>query len=50
MAEILKNTGVKLLSMVDDHYELQSNVFYQLFCIVGYSDFLFIDFPNSFIY
>ena len=31
MSEILQNTGAKLWSLVDDHDELQSNVFDQLF-------------------
>ena len=43
MAEILKNTGAKLWSMVDDHDELQSNVFDQLFGTGGKSDIRLID-------
>ena len=43
MAEILQNTGAKLWSMVDDHDELQSNVFDQLFGTGGKSDIRLID-------
>lgn len=43
MAEILKNTGAKLWSLVDDHDELQSNVFDQLFGTGGKSDIRLID-------
>ena len=43
MSEILKNTGAKLWSMVDDHDELQSNVFDQLFGTGGKSDIRLID-------
>ena len=43
MAEILKNTGAKLWSMVDDHDELQYNVFDQLFGTGGKSDIRLID-------
>ena len=43
MAEILKNTGAKLWSMVDDHDELQTNVFDQLFGTGGKSDIRLID-------
>ena len=43
MAEILKNTGAKLWSIVDDHDELQSNVFDQLFGTGGKSDIRLID-------
>ena len=31
MSEILQNTGAKLWSLVEDHDELQTNVFDQLF-------------------
>ena len=43
MAEILQNTGAKLWSLVDDHDELQSNVFDQLFGTGGKSDIRLID-------
>ena len=43
MSEILQNTGAKLWSMVDDHDELQSNVFDQLFGTGGKSDIRLID-------
>ena len=43
MPEILQNTGAKLWSMVDDHDELQSNVFDQLFGTGGKSDIRLID-------
>ena len=43
MAEILKNTGAKLWSIVDDHDELQTNVFDQLFGTGGKSDIRLID-------
>ena len=43
MAEILQNTGAKSWSMVDDHDELQSNVFDQLFGTGGKSDIRLID-------
>ena len=43
MAEILKNTGAKLWSLVEDHDELQTNVFDQLFGTGGKSDIRLID-------
>ena len=43
MSEILQNTGAKLWSLVDDHDELQSNVFDQLFGTGGKSDIRLID-------
>ena len=43
MAEILQNTGAKLWSIVDDHDELQTNVFDQLFGTGGKSDIRLID-------
>lgn len=43
MSEILQNTGAKLWSIVDDHDELQSNVFDQLFGTGGKSDIRLID-------
>ena len=43
MAEILKNTGAKLWSIVDDHDELQTNVFDQLVGTGGKSDIRLID-------
>ena len=43
MAEILQNTGAKLWSLVQDHDELQSNVFDQLFGTGGKSDIRLID-------
>ena len=43
MSEILQNTGEKLWSIVDDHDELQSNVFDQLFGTGGKSDIRLID-------
>lgn len=43
MSEILQNTGAKLWSLVNDHDELQSNVFDQLFGTGGKSDIRLID-------
>ena len=43
MSEILKNTGAKLWSLIDDHDELQTNVFEQLFGTGGKSDIRLID-------
>ena len=43
MSEILQNTGAKLWSIVDDHDELQTNVFDQLFGTGGKSDIRLID-------
>ena len=43
MSEILQNTGAKLWSLVEDHDELQSNVFDQLFGTGGKSDIRLID-------
>lgn len=43
MPEILQNTGAKLWSIVDDHDELQTNVFEQLCGSGGKSDIRLID-------
>lgn len=43
MSEILQNTGAKLWSIVDDHDELQTNVFDQLVGTGGKSDIRLID-------
>ena len=43
MSEILQNTGAKLWAIVDDHDELQTNVFDQLFGTGGKSDIRLID-------
>lgn len=43
MSEILKNTGAKLWSIVDDHDELQTDVFEELVGTGGKSDIRLID-------
>ena len=43
MSEILQNTGAKLWSIVDDHDELQTNVFEELVGTGGKSDIRLIE-------